>query len=586
MPIITKQITSSYNDWGINEAGTVTYPSSTFFGSVTQNIQLHCFRFLNIEIPQGVTINSAKITLVGMAEFGTPPTSATIYAEKVPAAKIGTRIITSASFTVSSAAWASMNFSSFNTPVDSPDFASVVQEIVNQTDWVSGNPINIIIDTGAGFTGLNTWELYEYTDDPARAATLTIDFSYPPSIENTSKPKTKTFFHKVYDKDGNYLTTWAKDVISKPEFSWKMNGGMGEMIIKLKRELKDYEEGTNITVGNVIKTYVQDGDREIGTKIWEGLLNRYEPTVLPDGSQGVLIRCVSHTITQQYRIVRDPQNNTTVAYASTDPTNIFKSLINSKWNNGILKVGTMDLTGTTVSYTFRGDTFMSAYDIIVKLSPQYWYWYLDAENFVHFKEANFEEVNHKLILGKHIIRMNITKSIENMVNRVLFMGGGSPPLYEMYERTGSQTEWGLRELFIKDERVTVSATAELIATSHMDIYDHPISVIEIEVIDSNIDPVNGFDLERLKPGDIIQIFDPDQENAMTLWDQFDWDVGYWDFDITKSIGQPQQIKEIKYGFNTATLYLSEKSISLEKRMEDINRNLETTAKLNLPAQPS
>lgn len=596
MPTVTYQVSTSAGDAREDSTGMVgvIFYDLLFGNNGGLNKRWQFMRFINVDVPQGAIIDSAylKLTSYTPAGAGTRP-EPIIYAEKQPnPATITsshltvTSEISTRSRTSSSVQWTTPGFTTADTEYTSPSIASVIQEIVNQSGWVNGNAINIITDCGV-VAGTNYFDTYAYDGNPSRAAVLEISYSLPTAeTVNAGKPKTKTFFHKVYDNAGNYLTTWAKDVINKPEFNWKMNGGMGEMVIKLKRELKDYEEGTNIAVGNIVKTYVQDGDREIGTKIWEGILNRYEPTVLSDGSQGVLIRCVSHTITQQYRIVRDSQNNTTAAYASTDPTNIFKSLINSKWNNGTLKVGTMNLTGTTVSYTFRGDTFMNAYDIIVKLSPQYWYWYLDAENFIHFKEADFNEVNHKLVLGKHIIRMNVTKSIENMVNRVLFMGGGSPPLYRKYERTGSQTEWGLRELFIKDERVTVAATAQLIAESHMDIYDHPISIIEIEVLDNNIDPINGYDLERLKPGDIVQILDPMQENFATLWDIFDWDINYWDFDVTKSIGQPQQIKEIRYGFNTATLFLSEKAISLEKRMEDINRNLETTAKLNLPSQPS
>lgn len=180
----------------------------------------------------------------------------------------------------------------------------------------------------------------------------------------------------------------------------------------------------------------------------------------------------------------------------------------------------------------------------------------------------------------------MTKSNENLCNRVFFMGGGSPNLYKMYERTSSQTEWGLREMFLKDERVTVIATASLIANSYLDEFDHPISEIECEVIDSNIDPINGYDIERFRPGDIVSILHPEMERRSTLWDEAFWDVDYWDFDIKYALGQAHQIIEIQYEFQKCILRLGAKVQDFNKRMEEINRNLEETAKQDLPTTPS
>jgi hypothetical protein len=76
------------------------------------------------------------------------------------------------------------------------------------------------------------------------------------------------------------------------------------------------------------------------------------------------------------------------------------------------------------------------------------------------------------------------------------------------------------------------------------------------------------------------------ENQTTLWDVFDWDTGYWDYDVRYSIGQPHQIVEINYQFDRVVLKLSSKLDSLDKRIEDIKRNADLTAKANIPTAPS
>lgn len=253
---------------------------------------------------------------------------------------------------------------------------------------------------------------------------------------------------------------------------------------------------------------------------------------------------------------------------------------------GILLKGAINSTGTTATYTFQANTIREGFDICVKLSPQYWYFWLDADNQINFKIANFEEIDHQLYIGKQISAVRMTKSIENLCNRVFFMGGGNPNLYKMYERTSSQSEWGLREKYLKDERVTVDATASLLATSYLDNHDHPISEIEIEVVDSNIDPINGYDIERFKPGDIIRCLHPEMEKRNTNWDEAYWDVDYWDFDVRYALGQPHQILEINYEFNKCILKLSAKLEDFQKRIEDVKRNLDETAKQNLPSAPS
>ena len=592
--IVTYQIITGRNDARENDAGVMGINfSDLLFGNIRR---WQFMRLINIEIPQGATINSAYLKLYSFSSgYTSGNLTIAIYAEK----SVNGLILTSAhgattseisgrARTTQTINWINPAFTAPSTQYASPDIKAIIQEIINQPAWQKGNAINIITDCGAAAAGWrDTWA---FDGNPSKSAVLEIDYTDPitKGLAEQGKMKQKDFIYKIYDKDGVYLgKTWANEVANIPEFIWTMNGGMGEINIQLKRSLKDFGENVDVAFGNIVKCYIQDGDQERGYKIWEGKINRYEPSVSSEGEEIVNVVATSRLLEMERRLIK-LVNDTEVPYASKDPSAILKSLIDMPSAGGIILKGKINDTSTTASYTFQANTIREGFDIIVKLSPQYWYWWLNADNEINFKITNYDEIDHQLYIGKEVSNVRMTKSVENLCNRVYFMGGlvAGANLYHMYERTSSQSEWGIREILMKDERVTVDATAELLATSYLNNYDHPISEIEIEVVDSNIDPINGYDIERFKPGDIVRVLHPEMEKRDTLWDEAYWDVDYWDYDIKYALGQPHQILEINYQFNKCVLKLSQKLEDFQKRMEEINRNLEETAKINLPSIPT
>jgi len=591
MPILTYQVQSTFADGGQYSTGFIYATAVVQILGRTTTIfyQYGLWRFINVDIPQGAKINSAKISLTGGLSAGTQP-NITINAE----AQDNPDIISTNNNDISDRP-VSNNSVAWNNPIwvygfnDSPDIATIIQEQINRSGWERGNSINIIMesaDPGAGTTNFSRTEGYDSSG--TRGAKLEIDYTPNLSggITEITQPKTKQFFHKIFDKDGVYIATWGKDVTNAPNFKWKINGGMGEQKILLKREVKDFGENVDVKMGNIIETWVQDGDQEIGRLVWTGVLNRYEPKIIANGDQVIDVRGISKLIEYEKRIYQSDAELTTDTKSSKDPSDILKEIITSKYGASLFQIGDISDTGTAVTFTFTSNTYREVLDNILMLSPQYWYWRLLPNNTIDFKKANYDEIDHMLYIGKEANNVVMTKSIETLINKVYFMGGGDPNMYRVYERTSSQSEFGLREKFIKDERVTVVATAETIATRILDDFDHPLSQIAITVLDSNIDPKNGYDIERFKPGQIIQILHPEKEFGYTLWDEAVWDVDYWDYSITQSFGVPHQIIEIQYLFNSVILKVSAKLEDTNKRMEDIKRNLDKTAKQNIPVNPT
>lgn len=399
----------------------------------------------------------------------------------------------------------------------------------------------------------------------------------------------KNYLHKLYTAAGVYIGTLPPSIVlNTPSFDWQINGGMGEMEITLgltMQEFVDDYEDTIIKMGNEVRTVVSDVPGGEAMQIYDGYITTYEPLLSEDGEQRILVRVTSTTKTLSDQLFKDGLA-TSKTYASLDPSNIMKNVLDKY--GGVIHYtgGTIDLTGTTVSYAFSYLTYREAVDIILGLCPSFWYWYIDAQNIFYLKEPQWDTPDHTLFIGKEVIAINASKSIEELYNVVYFKGGGSPQLYKKDSRSSSIAEYGTREYKMQDERVTVAGTATTMMTKFLDEHDHPRSILTAVVIDNAADQSRGYDIESLRPGQLVQIKHPSISDQVTLWDDADWDVDYWDYSIVASLSLPMQLIEINYQFDRAVIKLSLTPTDVAHRIEDLNRNLDTARAEGIPSTPS
>lgn len=149
-------------------------------------------RFTNVTVPQGATITSATFILTAQATYnaGSNTISYLVSAEASnngPAFSVAQPgdCLRSASAPVGSnarprttavsAAW-NQNSVTANTEY-SIDVTSVVQEIINRAGWVSGNAINIIVDTNTTTTQGEWQDYYSYDGSTTKAPKLNIVYS-------------------------------------------------------------------------------------------------------------------------------------------------------------------------------------------------------------------------------------------------------------------------------------------------------------------------------------------------------------------------------------------------------------------------
>lgn len=399
----------------------------------------------------------------------------------------------------------------------------------------------------------------------------------------------KRYQYKIYSKEGQFITTWG-DVANDPSFTVVINGGFVETAIKLPRLTQSFGEEVDVKFGNEVQIWCFDDDAPSGVKVFSGFISRYDPRT--DGPQEyVMVYCLGYHTQMTSYLLESSLGVTGLAYSSMDPGEIAEDIINKAMTAGLpisWNEQTLQKTGTVVSYTFQANTIQEAIDKILELTPSGWYWYVDADKLLHLHPKS-EQALHTFTIGKEVFYIEPQKRIENVINRIYFIGGipigETEPMYGRYERSASIQAYGMRSVKKTDERVKLQATMDTIAGNILDAQENPELRTVIRVKNNDYDRENGYDIESIRVGDTCQIRNYQDIDSSSKWDVMDWDVGFWDLNIRNLTETIMQIVEIKYTPNWVELTISSKIPNVSKRIEDINRNLVDTQVADAPDAP-
>lgn len=144
-------------------------------------------RFQNLGIPQNATINSATLEFE-VDSTNTAPTSLTIKGEATGNSTTFTSSadnISTRSQTTASVSWSSLPNLAADLKLASPDIKTVVQEIVNRSDWASGNAMAFIL------SGSGTKNVESYDSEPAAAPLLRVRYSSNTATQKTVREQLK-----------------------------------------------------------------------------------------------------------------------------------------------------------------------------------------------------------------------------------------------------------------------------------------------------------------------------------------------------------------------------------------------------------
>ena len=427
----------------------------------------------------------------------------------------------------------------------------------------------------------------------------------------------KSYLYKVYDTSDNFLGIW-RDVVSDLNFSQEINSPGSAIQVELGRnsdtkiinledihtqggeEITTQDGDTLIAAAESSNTIGPGSDVDINhrVEIWvfygtqESLETTSGELILTDDNQeiilnigavngkrkfhGYITRYVSRYGSTESVIVsiasfgRELDNyvlkdgsDTTVTYNSTAPNAIVTDALD-KFNaqGGIVSYasGTVDATGTTVSYTFRLNTFLEVLKKCLELAPFDWYFYVGlGDDTVYFKQKPTTP-SHYFVLGKHIESLDLEYNIEDITNLVYVVGDETAgvALFKVYTDATSITNYrqGLKR--ITDHRLTLDASADLIGEAEIDRNDTPRYRSSITILD------NTYEIEAITLGQLVGFRN----------------FGNYIDDVE------MQIVGIDYEPDRVVLQLDALLPSVNKRIEDLRRALVETDSSNIPDAPT
>ena len=409
--------------------------------------------------------------------------------------------------------------------------------------------------------------------------------STPPVIQIASSyevigtPLQKTFSAKIYDPSGTYITTWDKEVVSDFTISEELNSGGSTVNIELARVADDFGEGADVNYRNKVEIYAIDKEEPNGLLVFTGYINSFKADYKDDT---VSVTIYSYGAELSSTVMEDGSGNTTIAYNSYDPSDIIKEILDDYAGEITYDGSSIDDTSTTVSYTFNTNTVKEGLDKALELAPEGWYYYIDqATNLLHFHELATTP-DHTFAIGRDIKDLSIEKNMSKVINTVYFSGGGSPVLYKKYTIPASITTYGIRGYRYKDGRVTLTATADIIATRILQ--GSPEILVTLTVVDSNLNQL-GYDIESIKLGETVKI-GSSGIGPSSAYDTATYDTSPFDYDLSNLSSIVFQVTSRQYTGDALSLSLSTTPPDITKRIQDIYRNLKGIENENNPTAPS
>jgi len=188
MATLNRQVAASADDCRVQWNGSAwscqltATRNSAGYNTSTNYKQGNGLRFTNITIPKGATITVTYLTFTSAANRSNTIVKSKIRGEDADnaAAFSDYADYDSRPRTTAVVNWDDIPAWTVDVECDSPDFTSVIQEIIDRAGWASGNALVIFWDdhdnrsTNSNYTNRHA---YSYDDTPAKAPKLHIEYT-------------------------------------------------------------------------------------------------------------------------------------------------------------------------------------------------------------------------------------------------------------------------------------------------------------------------------------------------------------------------------------------------------------------------
>lgn len=249
------------------------------------------------------------------------------------------------------------------------------------------------------------------------------------------------------------------------------------------------------------------------------------------------------------------------AFTSTDPSVMIKNALDDGYGGLVTYTGSsIDLTGLSITYTFKLATVLEIIKKALELAPSGWYWFVDPATQILTFKATPTTPTHLFTLHKEVEKLEFESSIEHIKNVVYFSGGPTAGvnLLKLYTDSDSLAINRRGLVRLADNRVTVAATAQTLSESLMDENS------DEEFLSTATILAEKYDIDSIQLGDTV---------AFQSFGNF----------IDRQV---LQITKIKRGGDYVTLTLGKLKLKTSTYVEQIKRDLENQQTLDNPNTPS
>ena len=382
---------------------------------------------------------------------------------------------------------------------------------------------------------------------------------------------------KVYSPAGELLKDWT-NMANFGEFTKEINAGLGECIIDLAVKF-DYQ-GTELSIGNVVDIIISDKDttNEGFRKIYSGYISTIEPFV--DGKkQGITVRILGHYTklsldylkdAETIRLYSDETNGITTIASGTvaDIGLILRGILNRYRAETInpkiwYSLASIPNVNQDALYSFRLVTYRNAIDRIVSMLPSGYFWYVDEDGLFSIKSKPTTPT-HIFKFGKHFKSIKIEKSLEKLRNFILVWDGKPDGVFKSYSDAYSITKYGRRCQVIQDNSIGDENTMDKIGRKFLaENKDQQVS-ITCEIIDNNLDSINGYDIDSVQAGDTCRF------------------VGF-DNSIVDVIKDNMLITKVAYSLNKIKLEVEPIKMEIADNQKKLKLKVDDISTLEVPA---
>lgn len=252
-----------------------------------------------------------------------------------------------------------------------------------------------------------------------------------------------------------------------------------------------------------------------------------------------------------------------------------------------LQADTIKDTNTVVTITMNVATYAEILDACLKAAPRGWYYYIDpGTNIIYFKsedDAATHRVKEKAITG---LEGEVTD--EALVNTVYFVGGdggSGTNLLKKYQDADSLAIYGLRAKRVTDRRFTDNDSADIVANAIINRHKNLEYRYRLMVMDSDVFGPQGYDVDTINVGDVLIIADMDHGDVWVLGESTLGDH-YLRYDTRNPAYIPSQISQVIRYRDSVMIICSTIPPDVDKRVEDLKRNLDQFLGEDNPDSPS